>query len=97
MIRISSRYSDAGLIIKEQDFHLFNESFRQFVRSADQLSFVIEQDKQTQQGSLWQSLKVPVLVGVLAIAAFLFLTQQDLFSAFDCSSDWPYDANSGVV
>ncbi len=68
------------LIIKDQDFHLFNESFRQFVRSAERLSFVIERDKQTQQGSLWQSLKVPVLVGVLAIAAFLFLTQQDLFS-----------------
>jgi hypothetical protein len=68
------------LIIKEQDFHLFNESFRQFVRSAEQLSFVIEQDKQTQQGSLWQGLKVPVLVALLAIAAFLFLTQQDVFS-----------------
>ena len=68
-----------GLIKKDQDFHLFNESFRLFVRSADRLSFVIEQDKQAQQGSLWQSLKVPVLVGVLAIAAFLFLTQQDFF------------------
>ena len=69
-----------GLIIKEQDFHLFNESFRKFVRSSDRLSFVIEQDKQAQEGSLWQSLKVPVLVGLLAIAAFLFFTQQDLFS-----------------
>ena len=69
-----------GLIMKDQDFHLFNESFRQFVRSADRLSFVIEQDKQTQEGSLWQGLKVPVLVGLLAIAAFLFLTQQDVFS-----------------
>lgn len=68
------------LIMKEHDFHLFNESFRHFVRSADRLSFVIEQDKQTQQGSLWQGLKVPVLVALLAIAAFLFLTQQDVFS-----------------
>src|SRR6185503_8251869 len=68
------------LIMKEHDFHLFNESFREFVRSADRLSFVLEQDKQTQQGSLWQGLKVPVLVALLAIAAFLFLTQQDVFS-----------------
>ncbi len=69
-----------GLIVKEEDFHLFNESFRQFVRSAERLSFVVEQDKEAQQGSLWQGLKVPILVGLLAIAAFLFLTQQDLFS-----------------
>ena len=69
-----------GLIVKEEDFHLFNESFRHFVRSAERLSFVVEQDKEAQQGSLWQGLKVPILVGLLGIAAFLFLTQQDLFS-----------------
>lgn len=69
-----------GLIVKEHDLHLFNESFRQFIKSGDRVSFVAEHDKQAQQGSLWQILKVPILVAMLAITAFLFLTQQDLYS-----------------
>jgi ABC-type multidrug transport system fused ATPase/permease subunit len=69
------------LIVRDQDLHLFNDSFRQFVKSAEKVSFVAEQDKQAQQGSLWQTLKVPILVAMLAIAAFLFVTQQDLFSS----------------
>ena len=68
------------LIVKEDDLHLFNESFRQFVKSSDRVLFVVERDKEAQQGSLWQTLKVPVLVALLAITAFLFLTQQDLYS-----------------
>ena len=69
------------LIVRDQDLHLFNESFRQFVKSAEKVSFVAEQDKEAQQGSLWQTLKVPILVAMLAITAFLFVTQQDLFSS----------------
>jgi len=69
------------LIVRDQDLHLFNQSFRQFVKSAERVSFVAEQDKQTQQGSLWQTLKVPIMVTMLAITAFLFITQQDLFSS----------------
>jgi ABC-type multidrug transport system fused ATPase/permease subunit len=69
------------LIVRDQDLHLFNHSFRQFVKSAEKISFVAEQDKQAQQGSLWQTLKVPILVAMLAITAFLFVTQQDLFSS----------------
>jgi len=69
------------LIVRDQDLHLFNDSFRQFVKSAEKVSFVAEQDKQAQQGSLWQTLKVPILVAMLAITAFLFVTQQDLFSS----------------
>ncbi len=69
------------LIVRDHDLHLFNHSFRQFVKSAEKVSFVAEQDKEAQQGSLWQTLKVPILVAMVAIAAFLFVTQQDLFSS----------------
>lgn len=68
------------LIVREHDVHLFNATFRQFVRSAEQVSFVVEQDKQARQGSLWQTLKVPILVTMLGITVFLFVTQQDLYS-----------------
>jgi hypothetical protein len=83
---LSHRDPDIGpllrreLIVREHDVHLFNVTFRQFVKSADRVSFMVEQDKQTQHGSLWQTLKVPVLVTMLGIAVFLFLTQQDLYS-----------------
>jgi hypothetical protein len=68
------------LIVREHDLHLFNDSFRQFVKSAEQVSFVADQDKTAQQGSLWQTLRVPILMVLVGIAAFLFLTQQDLYS-----------------
>jgi hypothetical protein len=83
---LSHRDPDIGpllrreLIVREHDVHLFNATFRQFVKSADRVSFVVDQDKQTQHGSLWQTLKVPVLVTMLGITVFLFLTQQDLYS-----------------
>ena len=83
---LSHRDPDLGpllrreLIVREHDLHLFNESFRQFVKSADRAALVDEHDKEAQRGSLWQTLKFPILVVMVAIAAFLFLTQQDLYS-----------------
>lgn len=70
------------LIVRDEDLRLFNESFRRFVRSEEKdPSFVVELDKEVQQGSLWQTVKVPILVGVLMITGFVFVTQQDLFSS----------------
>jgi Cache domain len=69
------------LIVRDEDLHLFNESFRQFVKSAEQVSFVAQHDEQQRQGSLWQGLKVPILVGLVAVTAFLFITQQDVYSS----------------
>ena len=70
-----------GLIVKDEGLHLFNESFRRFVKSTEQLACVAEADAEARKGSLWQILKVPILVGLMAIAGFLFVTQQDLFSS----------------
>ncbi len=70
------------LIVRDQDLHLFNESFRKFVESEEKVSsFVAEQDKQVQQSSSWQTVKVPILVAVLMITGFVFVTQQNLFSS----------------
>ncbi len=83
---LSHRDPDLGpllrreLIVREHDLHLFNDSFRQFVKSSDRAAIVDEHDKEAQRGSLWQTLKFPILVVMVAIAAFLFLTQQDLYS-----------------
>jgi len=69
------------LIIGDEGLHLFSESFRQFVQLPEQLASVAEDDAEASKGSLWQILKVPILVTLMAIAAFLFVTQQDLFSS----------------
>jgi hypothetical protein len=69
------------LIVRDQDLHLFNESFRRFVKSADRVSFVAQHDEEARRGSLWQTLKVPILVTMVAITAFLFITQQDVYSS----------------
>jgi len=69
------------LIIRDEGLHLFNESFRQFVKSTEQLACCAEADAEAKKGSLWQMLKVPILVALMAIAGFLFVTQQDVFSS----------------
>ena len=68
------------LIIGLEGLHLFNESFRQFVQSTEQVASVAEEEAEARKGSPWQILKVPIMVTLMAIAAFLFVTQQDLFS-----------------
>jgi Cache domain len=69
------------LIVRDQDLHLFNESFRQFVKAGEQVACVAKHDAQERQGSWWQSFKVPILVVMVAITAFLFITQQDVYSS----------------
>jgi hypothetical protein len=69
------------LIIRDEGLHVFNESFRQFVKSTEQLACCAEADAEARKVSLWQLLKVPILVALMAIAGFLFVTQQDVFSS----------------
>jgi hypothetical protein len=69
------------LIIRHEGLHLFNESFRQFVLSEEQLMLVTIEDEVTRKVSLWQTFKMPILVALMAIAAFLFITQQELFDS----------------
>jgi hypothetical protein len=69
------------LIVRDDGLHLFNESFRKFVLGADQLSAVAQDDEKAREASLWQSLKVPILATMITVAAFLFWTQQDVFTS----------------
>ena len=69
------------LIIKGEGLHLFNESFRKFVISHEQRKDVAEDDQKASEESLWQTLKMPILVTMIFVAGFLFWTQQDVFSS----------------
>jgi hypothetical protein len=67
-----------GLIVRNPDLHLMNESFRRFVK--------LEKGKrmlalyQTQPSSRWRMLKLPFLIALTATVMFLFITQRDMYN-----------------
>ena len=70
-----------GLIVRDSDIHLMNESFRQFVKSTEQVADVAHHEETVRRGSLWNTLKGPLLVILSAVAVFLFVTQRDLYTS----------------
>ena len=42
------------LIIRDEGLHVFNESFRQFVQSTEQLACCAEADAEARKDSSWQ-------------------------------------------
>jgi hypothetical protein len=69
------------LIVRDNDVHLLNDSFRQFVKSTENFEFVAKQEAETKKASLWHTLKVPILVVLVAVSIFLFVTQKDLYTS----------------
>jgi hypothetical protein len=69
------------LIVRDNDVHLLNDSFRQFVNSTEKLEFVTKQEEETKKASLWHTVKVPILIVLVAITIFLFVTQKDLYTS----------------
>jgi hypothetical protein len=70
-----------GLIVRGDDVHLINDSFRQFVKSTEQIVSVCEYEEKVQRDSPWNTLKVPLLVILVGITIFLFVTQCDLYTS----------------
>jgi len=58
-----------------------NESFRQFVKSANQLAVVSKIEEAAKRDSAWNTLKVPLLIVLIAITLFMFATQRDLYTS----------------
>ena len=58
-----------------------NDSFREFVKSAEQMAVCSEHEARVKQGSLWNTLKVPFLVVLVGITLFLFVTQRDIYTS----------------
>ena len=70
-----------GLIVRGDDVHLINDSFRQFVKSTEQIVSVCEYEEKVKRDSPWNTLKVPLLVILVGITIFLFVTQRDLYTS----------------
>lgn len=69
-----------GLIVREPELRLMDESFRRFVisNSRDQN---IEAWRQQEGGSAWQLMKAPLLLILIGVALFLFVTQKDVYDS----------------
>lgn len=69
-----------GLVVREPELRLMDESFRRFV-----ISISREQDieawRQQEGGSAWQLLRAPLLLIVIGVALFLFITQKDVYDS----------------
>ena len=60
---------------------MLNDSFRQFVTSPEKMQFVAELEESTKRISPWHTLKIPILVVLVAITVFLFVTQRELYAS----------------
>jgi hypothetical protein len=70
-----------GLIVRDPDIHLMNESFRHFVKSEKAMQAVAEFEKEARKASLWHIIKAPLLVVLISVVLFLFITQRDLYTS----------------
>jgi hypothetical protein len=71
-----------GLIIRDPDVRLMNESFRVFVLAKSRTDKDVEiTEGQARKTSSWQYLKVVLSAIVIVIMVFLFATQRDLYNS----------------
>jgi hypothetical protein len=70
-----------GLILRDPAIRIMNESFRQFILSARTDDDVAKCEKEAKSSSNWEVLKVPFTIGLLSVAAFLLLTQRELYNS----------------
>lgn len=77
--RLLRRLMARGLVRREADIRLFNDSFRCFVLTRHE--DVAEEMMAAEEHGAWDRLRVPLLVVFLASTAFFFATQKDLVNA----------------
>lgn len=70
-----------GLIIKpDGTLRLFNKGFRNFILTSIGASEVNRIKEQVKDNGNWSSLKVPLIISLLAIAGFLIASEQEAYS-----------------
>jgi len=69
-----------GLVVRDPSLRLMDESFRRFVLSASRDEDVEGWQRQ-EGGSAWQVMKAPLLLIVISVALFLFVTQKEIYDS----------------
>lgn len=70
-----------GLIIPHPAMRLMNGSFRLFILTMGTDNALAQCEKEAKSSSNWEVLKVPLTIGLLSVAAFLLLTQRELYNS----------------
>ncbi len=68
-----------GLIVRDPNLRLMNESFRRFVLSESHPDQVVAWRKGA--SSNWGILKGPLLLGLVGVVLFIFITQREVFNS----------------
>ncbi len=67
-----------GLLVREPELRLLNETFRRFV--VGKREDVLPVERENARDSAWSQLKRPLAAVLLGIAVFVFATQRDVFN-----------------
>ena len=67
-----------GIIRKDPNFRFVSESFRRFVLFRIPAADVAAIEQRS--SSAWDTVRLPFLITLLAVSAFFFLTQRELFT-----------------
>ena len=70
-----------GLIVSHPAMRLMNRSFRLFILTIGTDNALAQCEKDAKSSSNWEVLKVPLTIGLLSVAAFLLLTQRELYNS----------------
>ena len=70
-----------GLIVRDPKIRIMNESFKLFILSMGDDHAIAKCEKDAKSSSNWEVLKVPLTIGLLSFAAFLLLTQRELYNS----------------
>lgn len=70
-----------GLIVRDPAIRIMNESFRLFILSMSADKAIARCEQEAKSSSNWEALKVPLTIGLLSGAAFLLLTQRELYNS----------------
>ena len=69
-----------GLIIFKDTLRVMNESFRNFVLTAIKPEEALQMEKEVREIGIWNKFRNPLIIVLLAVTAFIFITQKEGFN-----------------
>jgi len=78
--RLLRRLIARGLVRRDPNLKLFNETFRLYVLGAGQRENLVTREREQRGPSTWDSLRIPFFIIIISIILLLFATQKDLLT-----------------
>jgi hypothetical protein len=75
------RLMKRGLVFKKSRLRLMNESFSRFVVAEGSMEKLVAWQREGAGSSIWEMLRVPFVIVLLGVAAFLFVSQRELYNS----------------